>query len=39
MKEYDFGGKRKHIADFKIYDKQSNDTDKEIVDIHIGVKQ
>ena len=38
MKENDFGGKRKYIADFEIYDQRASDPNNAIVDIYIGIK-
>jgi predicted transcriptional regulator YdeE len=37
MKEKDFEGKRKYIADFEIYDQRASNPSNAIVDIYIGV--
>jgi predicted transcriptional regulator YdeE len=37
MNEKDFGGKRKYIADFEIYDQRASDPGSAIVDIYIGI--
>ena len=37
MNEKDFGGKRKYIADFEIYDQRASDPSNAIVDIYIGI--
>lgn len=38
MKEGDFGGKRKYVADFEIYDDRVSDQNNAIVDIYIGIE-
>jgi len=38
MKESDFGGKRKYIADFEVYDERASDPNNTVVDIYIGVE-
>ncbi len=39
MKENDFGGKRKYIADFEVYDERATDPNNMIIDIYIGVEE
>ena len=39
MTSKDFGGKRRYIADFEIYDKRAKDPSKAIVDIFVGINQ
>lgn len=39
MKEKDFGGKRKYIADFEVYDERATDPSNTIIDIYIGVEE
>lgn len=38
MQENDFGGKRKYIADFEVYDKRAVDSNNAVIDIYIGVE-
>ena len=38
MQPKDFGGKRKYIADFEIYDQRASETEKAIIDIYIGIE-
>lgn len=38
MNPSDFGGKRKYIVDFEIYDEKAMDPEKTVVDIYIGVE-
>ncbi|ABS78529.1 AraC family transcriptional regulator (plasmid) [Coxiella burnetii] len=38
MKESDFGGKRKYIADFEVYDERSADPNNTVIDIYIGIE-
>lgn len=38
MNEQDFGGKRKYIADFEVYDARASNFEQAIVDIYIGVE-
>jgi len=38
MKENDFGGKRKYIADFEVYDKRAADKNNTVLDIYIGIE-
>lgn len=37
MTDQDFGGKRKYIADFEIYDERAVDLSNAIVDIYVGI--
>jgi len=37
MNENDFGGKRKYLADFEVYDKRASDPSNAVVDIYIGL--
>lgn len=39
MKESDFGGKRKYVADFEIYDERAADPNNVIIDIYIGMEK
>ena len=36
MDEKDFGGKRKYLADFEIYDQRASDLNNSVIDIYIG---
>lgn len=38
MKEDDFGGKRKYIADFEVYDQRASDPNNTVIDIYIGIE-
>jgi predicted transcriptional regulator YdeE len=38
MKENDFGGKRKYIADFEIYDQKAANPNDAVIDIYIGIQ-
>ena len=38
MKENDFEGKRKYVADFEVYDQRSADLNNAVIDIYIGIK-
>ena len=38
MQEIDFGGKRKYIADFEIYDERASNFEQAVMDIYIGIK-
>ena len=38
MTNEDFGGKRKYLADFEIYDKRAQEPNNAIVDIYIGIE-
>ena len=38
MNENDFGGKRKYIADFEIYDERAVDSHNTVIDIYIGIE-
>lgn len=38
MNENDFGGKRKYVADFEIYDQRASDPNNTIIDICIGIE-
>ena len=38
MKENDFGGRRKYIADFEVYDERAADPNNTIIDIYIGIE-
>ena len=37
MKESDFGGKRKYISDFEIYDQRASNPNHAVIDIYIGI--
>lgn len=37
MNENDFGGKRRYLADFEIYDERAADPNNAVVDIYIGI--
>lgn len=37
MKSADLGGKRAYIADFEVYDERSQNPDRAVVDIYIGI--
>jgi len=37
MDENDFGGKRKYLADFEVYDQRASDPNNAVVDIYIGL--
>jgi predicted transcriptional regulator YdeE len=37
MIEDDFGGKRKYIADFEVYDQRASDPNNAVIDIYIGI--
>lgn len=37
MHETDFGGKRKYLADFEVYDQRAADPRNSVVDIYIGI--
>lgn len=37
MDENDFGGKRKYLSDFEIYDQRASDPNNAVVDIYIGL--
>ena len=37
MNENDFGGKRKYLADFEVYDRRAIDPNNAVVDIYIGL--
>lgn len=37
MNENDFGGKRKYIADFEIYDQKAADMNNAVVDVYVGI--
>ena len=38
MGENDFGGKRKYIADFEVYDERASNPNNTIIDIYIGTE-
>lgn len=38
MSKEDFGGKRKYLADFEIYDQRASDPNNSEVDIYIGIE-
>jgi predicted transcriptional regulator YdeE len=38
MSPKDFGGERRYLADFEVYDKRSSDHQKIILDIYIGIQ-
>ncbi len=38
MKENEFGGKRKYIADFEVYDERAINPESTSVDIYIGIE-
>lgn len=38
MTASDFGGKRKYIADFEIYDQRASDPNNSVVDIYLGIE-
>lgn len=38
MKEADFGGKRKYVADFEIYDARAVNQNNAIIDVYIGIE-
>jgi len=38
MNENDFGGKRKYIADFEVYDHRAGDPHNTVLDIYIGIE-
>lgn len=38
MTESDFGGQRRYLADFEIYDERSHDSSQAVIDIYIGTK-
>lgn len=38
MTEDDFGGKRKYIADFEVYDTRAVDPNNTVIDIYIGIE-
>lgn len=38
MNEKDFGGKRKYLADFEVYDQRAIDPSRSVIDIYIGIK-
>ncbi len=38
MKPGDFGGKRKYIADFEIYDQRAADLNNTVLDVYIGIE-
>ncbi|HLB42321.1 MAG TPA: GyrI-like domain-containing protein [Gammaproteobacteria bacterium] len=38
MKENDFGGRRKYIADFEIHDQRASNPDNTVIDIYIGIE-
>lgn len=38
MNENDFGGKRKYIADFEVYDERAADPNNTVIDIYIGIE-
>ncbi len=38
MSEGDFGGKRKYIADFEVYDQRAADPSNTVIDIYIGIE-
>ena len=38
MQSSDFGGKRKYIADFEVYDQRASDPNNTIIDIYIGIE-
>jgi predicted transcriptional regulator YdeE len=37
MDSVDFGGRRKYIADFEVYDDRAVDPENAAVDIYIGI--
>ncbi|NKB47285.1 MAG: AraC family transcriptional regulator [Legionellales bacterium] len=39
MRESDFGGKRRYVADFEIYDQRAADSNNTVVDIYIGIEE
>ena len=39
MKADDFGGARKYIADFEVYDQRASNSDEAVIDIYIGVER
>jgi len=39
MQENDFGGKRKYIADFEIYDERAANPENAVADIYIGINE
>ena len=39
MKENDFGGKRKYMADFEVYDQRAVDPNNTVIDIYIGIEE
>ncbi|OGT54024.1 MAG: transcriptional regulator [Gammaproteobacteria bacterium RIFCSPHIGHO2_12_FULL_41_15] len=39
MKENDFGGKRKYVADFEVYDERAIDPNNTVIDIYIGIEE
>ena len=34
----DFGGKRKYIADFEVYDERASNPNNTVIDIYIGTE-
>lgn len=38
MTEKDFGGKRKYITDFEVYDQRAADPNNMVIDIYIGIE-
>ncbi len=38
MQPSDFGGNRKYIADFEVYDQRASDPNSTIIDIYIGIE-
>jgi predicted transcriptional regulator YdeE len=38
MDQADFGGKRRYIADFEVYDHRAKDPNKTTIDIYIGLE-
>ncbi len=37
MHENDFGGKRRYLADFEVYDERASDHQNVVLDIFIGI--
>jgi predicted transcriptional regulator YdeE len=37
MTENDFGGKRRYVADFEVFDQRAADANNAVIDIYIGV--
>jgi predicted transcriptional regulator YdeE len=38
MNESDFGGKRRYIADFEVFDQRAADPNNAVIDIYIGIE-